>query len=123
DMIGSPQVELELKVDNPQADVLVRLCDVDTRGRSHNVTDAVQRLDASVPPNTVQRVTVTLSPCAHRLLAGHSLRLQVSGGAHPRFVRNYGTGEPLTTGERLVPSEHTVLHSGTRVVLPVEPAP
>lgn len=122
DIIGSPHVELELKVDNPHADVFVRLCDVDARGRSHNFTDALQRLDAGVPPNEAQRLTVTLSPCAHRLLPGHSLRLQVSGGAHPRFVRNYGTGEPLTTGERLVPSKHTVIHHGTRVVLPIAPA-
>ncbi|HXA42758.1 MAG TPA: CocE/NonD family hydrolase, partial [Candidatus Solibacter sp.] len=123
DIIGTPQVDLELKVDNPHADVFVRLCDVDTRGRSHNFSDALQQLDSAVAANQAQRITVRLSACAHRLLPGHRLRLQVSGGAHPRYVRNYGTGEPLTTGERLVPSEHTVLHDGTRVVLPVEPAP
>ena len=119
DIIGTPQVELELQVDNPHADVFVRLCDVDSRGRSGNFTDALQRLDPSVPAGEVQRVTLPLRPCAHRLLAGHSLRLQVSGGAHPRYVRNYGTGEPLTTGETLVPCAHTVLHAGTRVTLPI----
>ena len=29
--------------------------------------------------------------------AGHRLRLQVSGGAFPRFARNLGTGEPFGT--------------------------
>jgi hypothetical protein len=119
DIIGFPEVELELQADNPHADVFVRLCDVDPRGRSSNFTDALQRLDPSVPAGKVQRVTIKLRPCAHRLLAGHRLRIQVSGGAHPRYVRNYGTGEPLTSGERLVPSTHTLLHAGTRVTLPL----
>lgn len=123
DIIGSPQLELELMVDNPHADVFVRLCDVDKSGRSHNFTDTLQRLDPTLPANQAQRLVVSLRPCAHRLLPGHALRLQLSGGAHPRYVRNYGTGEPLTTGERLAPAEHTVLHAGTRLALPVEPAP
>jgi putative CocE/NonD family hydrolase len=120
DIIGTPRVELELRVDNPHADVFVRLCDVDPKGQSHNFTDELQRLDPSIPAGKLQKVTIEMRPCAHRLLAGHRLRLQVSGGAHPRYVRNYGTGEPLTTGEKLVPSTHTVVHAGTRVILPVE---
>ena len=35
---------------------------------------------------------------AHRFRQGHRLRLQVSSGAHPRWSRNLGTGEPLATG-------------------------
>jgi predicted acyl esterase len=38
-----------------------------------------------------------LPDAAHRFLAGHRIRLQVSGGAHPRFARNLGTGEPFAT--------------------------
>ena len=44
-----------------------------------------------------------MSATAHRFGAGHRLRVQVSGGAHPRFVRNTGTSEPLATATRLVP--------------------
>jgi predicted acyl esterase len=42
------------------------------------------------------------------------MRLQVSGGAHPRFARNLGTGEPLATGTRLVVSDRTVYHDPGR---------
>ena len=37
---------------------------------------------------------------AHRFRAGHRIRLQVSGGAHPRYARNLGTGEPLGEATR-----------------------
>jgi hypothetical protein len=40
-------------------------------------------------------VDVELFPTAYRMLAGHRMRLQVSGGAFPRYARNHGTGEPF----------------------------
>jgi putative CocE/NonD family hydrolase len=122
DIIGIPTVELAMSVDNPHADVFVRLCDVDPKGTSRNFSDGLLKLDPKVPANQVQHVTVRLSACAHRLVTGHRLRALVSGGAHPRYVRNFGTGEPLATGKRLVPSVHMVQHEGSRVVLPVEAA-
>jgi len=42
-------------------------------------------------------VRFDLWPIAHRFAAGNRIRLQISSGAHPRYVRNPGTGEdPLT---------------------------
>ncbi|MGX9105128.1 CocE/NonD family hydrolase C-terminal non-catalytic domain-containing protein [Escherichia coli] len=38
-----------------------------------------------------------LAPTAYRFAKGHRLRIQVSGGAFPRFARNLGTGEPHAT--------------------------
>lgn len=120
DIIGTSVVQLEISVDNPYADVFVRLCDVDARGASLNFTDAICRLDPAVPAGQVQHLTLGLDPCAHRLPRGHRLRLLVSGGAHPRYARNLGTGEPLATGKKMNPSAHIVQHSNSRVVLPIE---
>ena len=122
DIIGTPAAELAIAVDNPHADVFVRLCDVDRKGQSRNFTDGLVRLDPAVPANQAQHVTFRLGACAHRLVSGHRLRMQVSGGAHPRYVRNFGTGEPLATGEKLAPSVHLVQHDRSRIVLPVEAA-
>jgi predicted acyl esterase len=36
---------------------------------------------------------VSLIGAAHRFDRGHRLRLQVAGGAHPRFARNPGNGQ------------------------------
>ena len=42
--------------------------------------------------------------------------MQVSGGAQPRFTRDYGTGEPVATATRMVATETTVHHrSGLRL--------
>jgi len=67
-------------------------------------------------------VHVPLGAAGHRFAPGHRIRLQVSGGAHPRFARNYGTGEPLATATRLV-ATRTTLHHGpehpSALILPV----
>jgi hypothetical protein len=34
----------------------------------------------------------------------------VSGGAHPRYARNTGSGEPLAIATRLVPPDQEVFH-------------
>ena len=112
-------LDLVVSVDNPNADLFVRLCDVDTNGTSRNITDGFVRLDARLPANEKQRVTIRFDPCAHRMAPGHRLRLLVSGGAHPRFARNLGTGEPAATAQEMVPAVHVVHHDQSRVVLPI----
>nr|WP_296064736.1 CocE/NonD family hydrolase [uncultured Actinoplanes sp.] len=119
DVIGSPTVELSISVDGPHADIFVRLCDVDRHGHSRNFTDRLHRLDPAVPAGQVQRLSLTLDPCFHRLPAGHRLRLQVSGGAFPRYARNLGTPGTPAEGRVLRSCLHTVHCAGTRLVLPV----
>jgi predicted acyl esterase len=95
---------------------------VDTAGRSRNVTDGIVRLSSGV--TEPQAVTVPMSSTAHRFEPGHRLRLQVSGGAFPRYARNTGTGEPLATAARLVPTDIEVYHNLARpsaLVLPASP--
>jgi len=36
--------------------------------------------------------------------------LQISSGAHPRYARNTGSGEPLATATKLVPAVQEVFH-------------
>jgi predicted acyl esterase len=76
-----------------------------------NLCDGLTRIEPG-------RTVVAMSSTAHHFKPGHRIRLQVSGGAHPRFARNYGTGEPLATATRLVPTDTTVLHSSA-LILPV----
>jgi putative CocE/NonD family hydrolase len=91
EVIGEVAAELHVTRDNPHADLFVRLCDVDPRGRSRNVCDGIVRLTgADALTGTVR---VSLIAAAHRFGRGHRLRLQVAGGAHPRFARNPGNGQ------------------------------
>ena len=105
DVIGPVSIRLRARGSGPHFDVFARLCDVDERGRSWNVCDGLVRVrDGS----HWSEITVPMSATAHRFGAGHRLRVQVSGGAHPRFMRNTGTGEPPATATRLVPVDISI---------------
>ena len=103
----------------PHADVFVRLCDVDPRGRSRNVCDGLVSLSGA---DEISCAAVRLWPTAHRFKAGHRIRLQVSSGAFPRYGRNPGTGEPRATATTLRPGGQEVYHDGAHpsaIILPV----
>jgi hypothetical protein len=119
DVTGRPELALAIAVDPPYADVFVRLCDVDERGRSRNFSDRMLRLDPAVPAGEVQHLTLRLDPCFHRLAAGHRLRLQVSGGAFPRYTRNLGMPGTVADGHLLRPSLHTIHCPASLLTLPV----
>ena len=111
EVIGPVSARLRVRASGPHFDVFARLCDVDPRGRSRNICDGLIRHDpsAGAGPDGVA-ITVPMSATAYRFRAGHRLRLQVSGGAHPRFARNTGTGEPWATTTRLAAVELNIVH-------------
>ncbi|MGC5318844.1 CocE/NonD family hydrolase [Micromonospora arida] len=113
EVIGPVRAEIHVHSDLPYLDVFVRLCDVDRRGRSWNVCDGLVRVTPERFPADASgalRIPVPLWPTAYRFAAGHRLRVQVSGGAHPRWARNPGTGEPLGTAVTLRAGWRQVLH-------------
>jgi len=106
EILGEVAAEIFLTRDNPYADLFVRLCDVDPRGRSLNVCDGIVRLtDADPLTGTVR---VSLIGAAHRFGRGHRIRLQVAGGAFPRFARNPGNGQVDATAADLVPTQYDI---------------
>ncbi len=106
EILGEVAAELSVTRDNPNADLFVRLCDVSPRGRSRNVCDGIVRLTEQNP--LAGPVTVSLIAAAHRFDRGHRLRLQVSGGAFPRFARNPGNGEVDAPAADLVPTQYAI---------------
>jgi putative CocE/NonD family hydrolase len=103
EVIGSVSLRVQARGSSPHFDIFARLCDVDTKDTSWNVCDGLIRLAASPAPGDWHHVTVPMSATAHRFPAGHRLRIQVSAGAHPRYARNTGSGEPPATATRLIP--------------------
>lgn len=112
---------------NPHVDLFVRLCAVDARGHSVNVTDAIIGFGrgehaAAAPLESPQPVTITLAPTAAHFAAGHRIRLQVSSGAHPLHLRNGGADDPLGThnGELQASRQSVALGGGhDRLTLPI----
>jgi putative CocE/NonD family hydrolase len=108
DVLGPVEATLHVRASTGSADIFARLCDVDAEGQSRNVTDGILRIGGE------EHITVPMSSTAYQFAPGHRLRLQVSGGAFPRFARNTGTAEPLATATRLVPTDIVVYHDAAR---------
>jgi putative CocE/NonD family hydrolase len=94
-------------------DFFVRLCDVNEKGKSYNLSDGIIRLAPGAverDADGIYRLEIALWPTANTFLSGHRIRLQVSSGAHPLFNRNAGTGEPLATGSNLRSADQEIFH-------------
>ena len=76
EVIGEVAAELSVTRDNPYADLFVRLCDVDPRGRSYNVCDGIVRLTGADP--LTGTVRVSLLGTAHRFGSGISMSEHMS---------------------------------------------
>jgi len=110
---GSPTAVMWVRADQPSVDLFVRLCSVGADGTSTNVCDQILRRE-SVNPTAIERLEIPLLPTANRFAAGQRLRLQVAGGAHPRFGRNPGTGESISTAEKFAVAHIEVFHDRER---------
>ena len=126
EVIGPVRLELYARSSLDHADFFGRLCDVYPDGRSINVCDGLFRLGPGggepQPDGGSSRVEIDMWATAYRFRRGHRLRLQISSGAHPRWNRNPGTGEPTATATTMRAAEQTVYHDRehpSAVILPV----
>jgi putative CocE/NonD family hydrolase len=118
EVIGVPVVELVHGTDNPHADLFVRICEVRKSGRSINVSDGFRRLKPDEANGTIR---LELQAMAHRFTPGTRIRLQISGGSHPRYARNLGTDQDPATSTELAPSHRTICRGAggfSRIFLP-----
>jgi putative CocE/NonD family hydrolase len=134
DLVGPVSARIFLRTGREHADLFVRVCDVDGKGVSRNIVDGVRRLspptvpapDVRVGDDGILAVDVELYPTAYRVRAGHRIRVQVSGGAFPRYARNFGTGEPFGSATRALRCRFEIHHDSrhpAHVLLPVLPRP
>ncbi len=123
-LTGAVAVELQASADTVDADVAVRLTDVDPDGRHLLITDGIARL--SLPsPFSVRTLLTPGEPVAVRVdltnhagwtfLPGHQLGLIVSGSNYARFDVNPHNGANFFTGAGLL--AHLTLHLGPGALL------
>jgi uncharacterized protein len=126
-VVGPLTATLHLRSSLEHTDYFVRLCDVSPQGKSTNLSDGIRRLTpGSVTPaaDGTFALDISMWPTANTFRAGHRVRLQVSSGAHPLFVRNLGGGEPLGSATTPHVADQEVWHDEghpSRLVLPVVP--
>ncbi|MGH1578113.1 CocE/NonD family hydrolase [Planktotalea sp.] len=91
DIVGAPQITLTLSADKPQAQIAVRLLDIQPNGASARITYGVLNLShhqnhaepAPLNPNQPITITLDLDHIAYRLPAGHRLGVAVSNAYWP----------------------------------------
>jgi putative CocE/NonD family hydrolase len=112
--IGPVSADIALRTSSPYFDIFVRICDVAPDGRSENVCDGLTRVN-----DGAERVHVELWPTAYRWKAGHRIRVQIAGAAHPRYARNTGTGEPLGKATTLRTIDYEIMLGPSAITLPM----
>lgn len=111
-IIGNVRVTLYARASLPNADLFLKLCDVDPNGRSINICDGIIRKTSADPavPDDIWKLNFKLHATAHCFRRGHRLRVLVASGAHPRYARNTGSDEPFGTATQLLEAEIDIFH-------------
>ena len=129
---GRVTAELHTSSSAVDTDWVVKLCDVDPRGRSVNLQEGIVRarfrgsLDAPalLVPGEVEAYEIGLGSVFHRFPPGHRIRIQVTSSSFPAWEPNLNTGRPLgvdTLPDRVIATQH-VLHtvgSASHLTLPL----
>ncbi|HVV76384.1 MAG TPA: CocE/NonD family hydrolase [Mycobacteriales bacterium] len=121
---GPLHADLVVRSSLDHTDFFVRLCEVDEKGKSFNLADGILRVGPQVRrlKDGSMKLRIEMWPTANTFRRGMRIRVQVSSGAHPLYVRNLGSGEPVGKGTTLVAADQEVLHDPkhlSAIVLPV----
>ena len=120
-LAGPVQVDLTLRTDAPDTDVVATLVHLSDDG-AYGLTSGVRRVryrrgrDREVPvPDGPIRVAVDMWDAHHRVPAGDRLRLDVASSDAPRFDPHPGTVRPWeATDDELRSAEQTLFHEPDR---------
>jgi putative CocE/NonD family hydrolase len=126
EVIGPVSAELFFHSSLEHTDFFLVLCDVAPNGRSTNVCDGYIRVRPHRPSplnDGTRHVHIEFWPTAYRYRQGHRIRIIVASGAHPRYARNLGSGEPLAGAATFYVAHQQIFHDPgrpSRILLPIQ---
>jgi putative CocE/NonD family hydrolase len=121
ELAGPVTATITITPGGPDADVVVKLLDVAPDGTASVVVDGIARArwrEGGATPVWLERgrpqpIEVWLGHVAHRVHAGHRLRVDIAGSSFPRWDVNPCTGEPEgRVDPRTRPKVHHLVHGG-----------
>jgi putative CocE/NonD family hydrolase len=135
EVTGTIRAEIFLSADVADLDLWVRLLDVAPDGTADNLmSPGLDVLRASyrngtvkpepLKPNSIAKLTLDRMLTSNSFLAGHRLRVQISGAFFPHFSRNLQTGESEITSSAARVAHVRIFHDAehpSRIVLPIIP--
>jgi uncharacterized protein len=91
EILGAPDIEIEIASDKKVAQLCARLCDVAPDGSSHRISYGVLNLThrdshaepSALSPGTFYKVHMKLNDCGHAFAVGHVVRLALSSAYWP----------------------------------------
>jgi putative CocE/NonD family hydrolase len=91
EILGAPEIEVEMASDKPVAQICVRLCDVAPDGSSRRVSYGVLNLTrrdshakpSALTPGAFHNVRLKLNDCGYAFEAGHVVRLALASAYWP----------------------------------------
>lgn len=133
EVTGPVRADIYVSADCRDLDLWVRLLDVAPEGAAFNlmspgldVLRASYRNESLQPeylePGKITRLSLDRLLTSNAFLAGHRVRVQLSGAFFPHFSRNLQTGASEATTKEAVPCKIRVVHDEahpSRIVLPV----
>jgi len=130
--IGYPEAVLYASSNCEDTDFFVRLIDVAPDGAAIDIASGMVRARYRnslekvelIKPGEVVEYKIKLRPTAHRFLAGHRIRLDVTSSDFPNYDRNHNTPVDQNSDARLVTAKQTVFFGGSygsKLRLPVAP--
>jgi putative CocE/NonD family hydrolase len=135
EVTGPIRAEIYLSADVPDLDLWVRLLDVAPDGTAHNLmSPGLDVLRASyrdgtikpelLKPKGIVKLTLDCMVTSNTFLAGHRIRVQISGAFFPHFSRNLQTGESEITSSAKRIAHVRIFHDAkhpSQIVLPIIP--
>ncbi len=112
DIAGLVKLKLWLTSSVAHGDVFASLCKVSPDGVWRTICDGIQkRPDNTSSLASPQFIEVSLGQILGRVPKGYRIGLLVSSAAHPRYLRNTGSGEPLGSAKTFIASDQ-IIHMG-----------
>ena len=135
EVTGPIRAEIYLSASCRDLDLWVRILDVAPDGTAFNLmSPGLDVLRASyrngslkpelLEPNSVTKLTLDRMLTSNTFLAGHRIRVQISGAFFPHFSRNLQTGESEVTSVHTQIARIRIYHDAahaSRIVFPVVP--
>ena len=135
EVTGPVQAEIYLSPSCRDLDLWVRLLDVAPDGTAFNLmSPGLDVLRASyrneklqpeyLQPGSITRLDLHRMLTSNTFLAGHRIRVQLSGAFFPHFSRNLQTGSSEVSASHTAPCTVKILHNKkhpSRIILPVIP--
>jgi putative CocE/NonD family hydrolase len=118
--IGYPEAVLYASSNCDDTDFFARLIDVAPDGTAIDIASGMVRaryrnsLEKSelIKPREVIEYKIKLQPTAHRFLAGHRIRLDVTSSDFPNYDRNHNTPADQNSDSQLVTAQQKLFFGG-----------